>query len=166
MEPQNRFSDQPDRVPPQISSFTYVLESNQEKYPWHEKGRVIGFKEKPPDGSRGVVTTILPDWFRPWAFAQSGLEFILLSAGIESIDRGAFAGCQVAVVTIDGANPSFTCENGVLCIKYLSTLLSFPDLKQQTELVTPTRQQRAASIWEALALRSCSQKSLPSYNSL
>jgi hypothetical protein len=65
------------------------------------------------------------------AFRFCGLESITIPSGVVSIGRGAFFSCgRMPAITVDGQNPAFSSEDGVLFNKNQTTLIQCPAGKQ------------------------------------
>jgi hypothetical protein len=71
------------------------------------------------------------------AFSMSALWSVDIPAGVEWIGGGAFSDTEAAAVTVGAGSQHFTVNGGALYTRNLSTLLFFPSLSTQTELVTP-----------------------------
>ena len=77
-----------------------------------------------------LTNLILPEGLeeiQPHAFyGCNAITNIRIPASVRLIDGSCFAGCKIAAYEVDSNNPYYTCIDGVIFNKDLSTLVAFP----------------------------------------
>ena len=62
-----------------------------------------------------------------------------LPKSVVSLGRSLFLGCKkLSTISVDSENPSYTSIEGILYDKTISTLICYPEGKNDTELIIPS----------------------------
>ena len=103
----------------------------------------------------GIDTVIMPDSIvsiGAYAFKGSSISRITVGSSVLSIGSAAFADCRfLGSIEVDGANPLFASEDGVLFNRELTALLCYPAGRPDSSYTIP------GSVTEirTMALHSC-----------
>ena len=74
-----------------------------------------------------------------YAFEMSGLTNVTLSAGVAAIGTDVFGSCiDLTAINVDGANPNYMSENGILFNKAKTVLIQYPAGKAGTAYNVPS----------------------------
>lgn len=130
--------------------------------------RVVKISTQSPNGDRvvaiadgafknetGVSEVILPSsiiTIGKDAFRGSGITVINIPSSVMSIGEGAFARClSLTAINVNGANPIYASEDGVLFDREMETLICYPSGKSGSTYTIP----KSVTKIGAMAFSSC-----------
>lgn len=113
----------------------------------------VRIPDKSPDGALVIA-------IGERAFMGENMKEVNLPASIVSIGKAAFARCtSLTDICVDGANPMYASERGVLFNREMTTLICYPSGKSDTTYTIP----KSVTRIEEMAFSSCKSLSSVGY---
>ena len=103
--------------------------------------RVVGIGDRAFMGESGIDEIVLPNSLMrigKEAFKGSGITVISIPSSVVSIGEMAFARCvSLSAINVNGANPMFASDEGVLFDREMETLICYPSGKTGSTYTIP-----------------------------
>jgi hypothetical protein len=72
-----------------------------------------------------------------WAFDKCGIETVFIPRSVTHIEEGAIGGESLQSIVVDGSNPAYMSEDGILFSKDKTVLLTYPAKKMRESYKIP-----------------------------